>query len=127
MRGTDVVCRYGGEEFVVISAADFDSSLRCAERLRFAIEQQVITEVKPLRGPVTVSIGVAVRNELTRSPEGLLKAADEALFVAKRNGRNRVASTRHEVPLAPAAAEESAAPALMEALWTPSVKHAFVP
>jgi predicted signal transduction protein with EAL and GGDEF domain len=43
---------------------------------------------------VTVSIGVAVRNEQTRTPEGLLKAADEALFYAKRSGRNFVASTR---------------------------------
>ena len=41
-----------------------------------------------------MSIGVAVRNEQTRTPEGLLKAADEALFYAKRSGRNFVASTR---------------------------------
>ena len=39
VRGTDVVCRFGGEEFVVISAADFDSAMRCAERLREGIEE----------------------------------------------------------------------------------------
>jgi diguanylate cyclase (GGDEF)-like protein len=117
VRGTDVVCRFGGEEFVVISAADFDSAMRCAERLRAAIEQQVVVEVSANREPVTVSIGVAVRSEQTRSPEGLLKAADEALFCAKRNGRNRVASTRHGVLAAVAPpADDSAPPALAEAL-----------
>jgi diguanylate cyclase (GGDEF)-like protein len=97
VRGTDVVCRFGGEEFVVVSAADFDSAMRCAERLRAAIERQVIGEVNPIQEPVTVSIGVAVRSEQTRSPEALLKAADEALFCAKRKGRNRVASMRNGV------------------------------
>jgi two-component system, cell cycle response regulator len=94
VRGSDVVCRLGGEEFVVVSTADFESAMRCAERLRSAIEIQVAAEVNPIEGPVTVSIGVAVRNEQTRSPEGLLKAADEALFHAKRSGRNHVSSTR---------------------------------
>jgi diguanylate cyclase (GGDEF)-like protein len=94
VRGSDVVCRLGGEEFVVVSTADFESAMRCAERLRSAIELQVVTEVNPVAEPVTVSIGVAVRNEQTRTPEGLLKAADEALFYAKRSGRNFVASTR---------------------------------
>jgi two-component system, cell cycle response regulator len=94
VRGTDVVCRFGGEEFVVISAADFDSAMRCAERLRASIEQQVVADVNTIQHSVSVSIGVAVRNDQTRSPEGLLKAADEALFCAKRKGRNRVVSTR---------------------------------
>ncbi|HEX4071028.1 MAG TPA: diguanylate cyclase [Planctomycetaceae bacterium] len=99
VRGTDVVCRFGGEEFVVISAADFDSAMRCAERLRAAIEQRVVADVPSIQSPLTVSIGVAVRNDQTRSPEALLKAADEALFYAKRKGRNRVASIREVVPL----------------------------
>jgi two-component system, cell cycle response regulator len=101
VRGTDVVCRFGGEEFVVISTADFDSAMRCAERLRAAIEEQVVGDVTPIRHQLTVSIGIAVRNEHTRSPEELLKAADEALFCAKRKGRNRVACSRDVVPLTP--------------------------
>jgi len=112
VRGTDVVCRLGGEEFVVVSAADFDSSMRCAERLRAAIESQVIADVNVIQDPVTVSIGVAVRSEQTRSPEGLLKAADEALFCAKRAGRNHVSSSR-DVAAAKAAQpvdESSSAP-----------------
>lgn len=94
VRGADVVCRYGGEEFVVLSGTDFDSALRCAERLREAIEEQLTGHESPIKEKVTVSIGVAIRSEQTRSPEALLKAADEAMFCAKRNGRNRVASVR---------------------------------
>jgi len=94
VRGTDVVCRFGGEEFVVVSAADFDSAMRCAERLREGIESQLAGQLTPGKEPVTVSIGVAVRNDQTRSPEALIKVADEALFRAKRSGRNRVAGTR---------------------------------
>ncbi|HUE17061.1 MAG TPA: diguanylate cyclase [Planctomycetaceae bacterium] len=117
VRGTDVVCRFGGEEFVVISAADYDSAMRCAQRLRSAIEQHVVFEVNSVQDLVTVSIGVAVRSEQTRSPEALLKAADEALFCAKRSGRNRVASTRHGVLTAIASpGDDSAPPALAEAL-----------
>jgi two-component system, cell cycle response regulator len=117
VRGTDVVCRFGGEEFVVISAADYDSALRCAQRLRSAIEQHVVFEVNSVQDLVTVSIGVAVRSEQTRSPEALLKAADEALFCAKRSGRNRVASTRHGVLTAIASPGDDSAPhALAEAL-----------
>jgi diguanylate cyclase (GGDEF)-like protein len=96
VRGTDVVCRFGGEEFVVISSSDLDSAMRGAERLRCAVEQQTLPRVSPLVQAVTVSIGVAVRNEQTRSPESLLKVADEALFWAKRNGRNQVVSTRDQ-------------------------------
>jgi diguanylate cyclase (GGDEF)-like protein len=94
VRGTDVPCRLGGEEFVIVSASDLESTTRCAERLREAIEQQVFGRVNELKQRITISIGVAVRSERTRSPEALLKAADEALFIAKRNGRNRVATMR---------------------------------
>jgi diguanylate cyclase (GGDEF)-like protein len=92
VRGTDVVCRFGGEEFVVISATDFDSALQFAERLRMAIVEE-LPGLIPFEKPVTVSIGVDVRSPHTRSPEALLKAADEGLFLAKRSGRNCVAST----------------------------------
>jgi diguanylate cyclase (GGDEF)-like protein len=117
VRGADVVCRFGGEEFVVVSAADFDSAMRCAERLRAAIEREVIGEVNPIQELMTVSIGVAVRSEQTRSPEALLKAADEALFCAKRNGRNRVASMRNGVLSAVSPqSDDSVPPALAEVL-----------
>jgi diguanylate cyclase (GGDEF)-like protein len=78
---------------VVISATDFDSALQLAERLRSAIEGEMPGPLCPFGQPVTVSIGVDVRSPSTRSPEALLKAADERLFLAKRSGRNCVAST----------------------------------
>lgn len=101
IRGTDVVCRYGGEEFVVVGAdSDLDSSLKCAERLRHAVETEVSAAFAQLERPVTVSIGVALRNESTRTPEMLLKAADEALYIAKQSGRNRVCSAASLVEVA---------------------------
>jgi len=93
VRGTDVVCRFGGEEFVVITATDFESAVQFAERLRNAIEEEMPALLSPFAQRVTVSIGVDVRSPHTRSPEALLKAADEGLFLAKRSGRNCVAST----------------------------------
>jgi two-component system, cell cycle response regulator len=93
VRGTDVVCRFGGEEFVVITATDFDSAQQFAERLRKAIEEEMPGPLCPFGRPLTVSIGVDVRSQHTRSPEALLKAADEGLFLAKRSGRNCVATT----------------------------------
>ena len=109
VRGTDVVCRFGGEEFVVISATDFDSAVQFAERLRSAIEHE-LPGVCPISQPVTVSIGVDVRSPNTRSPEALLKAADEGLFLAKRSGRNCVASTNSKARPAEPAGESVSGP-----------------
>lgn len=90
LRSTEVVCRLGGEEFLVIGPGlDRDTAAACAERLRAAVAGQVIeTPAGPLG--VTLSIGVAVRTADTPSPEKLLKAADEAVYAAKEGGRNRV-------------------------------------
>ncbi len=90
VRDDDLVCRYGGEEFVIILArAGRDAAQRVAERVRATVEgHEVRTTEHALR--ITVSIGVAsFRNEL-RAPEDLVKAADEALYAAKETGRNRV-------------------------------------
>jgi two-component system cell cycle response regulator len=110
VRGTDVVCRFGGEEFVVITATDFESAQQFAERLRRAIEEEMPGPLCPFGRPLTVSIGVDVRNQHTRSPEALLKAADEGLFLAKRSGRNCVATTnaKGRVPQSAPSAEEIA-------------------
>jgi len=89
-RETDVVCRIGGEEFLVLcpnvhaSAAAF-----CAERLRAAVASHSIAHRDgELR--VTVSLGVAQRDEGITCPDDLLKAADGALYAAKNAGRNCV-------------------------------------
>lgn len=89
-RLTDVVSRLGGEEFLLICPhTTAESATALAERCRTAIESmRVHYEGHELN--VTVSAGVARRQAQTRGPDDLIKAADEALYAAKRAGRNRV-------------------------------------
>ncbi|HWR96828.1 MAG TPA: diguanylate cyclase, partial [Candidatus Methanoperedens sp.] len=91
VRGLDVLARHGGEEFaVVMPDTPATAALRVAERLRAAIEAHPVPGPEgPLR--VTVSLGVAsVPHPQIGSPEGLIAAADQALYRAKELGRNRV-------------------------------------
>jgi two-component system cell cycle response regulator len=91
IRGVDLACRLGGEEFVVIMPdTDMGAAEAVAERVRQAIAERPfdVGAIRPLT--VTVSIGVS-RNEMrVDTPEILLKRADVALYRAKREGRNRV-------------------------------------
>jgi two-component system, cell cycle response regulator len=90
-RRYDAVGRFGGEEFIVVLPGCDDINARShAERVRSAIEQ---ISVKTPQGPigVTASLGVTVaRADQTIDACGLIRAADAALYQAKRNGRNRV-------------------------------------
>lgn len=92
VRKTDIVCRIGGEEFVLWARrADKQSSLTIAEKIREKVAQQVFDAQLPdLK--VTVSIGVATFNSGTgvKSYEELFQSADEALYASKMAGRNRV-------------------------------------
>lgn len=91
-RASDVAARYGGEEFVVIlPETEKDGAAVRAERLRAAVEAYPFPgrEMHP-SGRITVSIGVASYPEHAVSRQGLIEAADQALFRAKREGRNRV-------------------------------------
>jgi len=91
-RPMDIACRYGGEEFVVVMPGTHgDYACLVAERFR----RHVAGSPFPIRGgaeriDVTVSIGVAVSMTGVDSAARLLKRADEALYKAKRTGRNRV-------------------------------------
>lgn len=88
-REGDVVCRYGGEEFVVIlPGTDLDTAVRRAEQLRAAAAAGTVDE--PGVQPVTLSIGVANAPQHGHTPDALLGAADRALYRAKGEGRNRV-------------------------------------
>lgn len=89
-RDSDLCCRFGGEEFVlVLEGADSATALTVAERLRHAVETSEL-EFEGQAIPLTVSVGLAVFPELyVASPEELLQLADEALYEAKRSGRNR--------------------------------------
>jgi diguanylate cyclase (GGDEF)-like protein len=90
LRLSDVICRIGGEEFVVFGPAmDLETARACAERLRAQIQSTTI-EIPRATIRVTLSIGVAERSPSMDGPADLLKAADEAAFFAKQKGRNRV-------------------------------------
>lgn len=86
-RQTDVVCRNGGEEFLMIlPSADREMAGAIAERVRKRIEQQEL----PTVGRITLSIGVALWAADETPLERIFKQADDALYQAKNAGRNRV-------------------------------------
>jgi diguanylate cyclase (GGDEF)-like protein len=90
-RQVDFAARYGGEEFAVLAPeTDLDGAARLAERLRSELEAATITLSDGRGLQVTASFGVAIKGDL-EGPEELVAAADEALYEAKRNGKNRVA------------------------------------
>ena len=98
-RPTDLLARYGGEEFVaLLPDTDALGAWQVGERLRVAVEALGIPHAPALTGRVvTLSVGYATRvpdSEAAMTPEALLKAADEQLYVAKRDGRNRVRPVR---------------------------------
>lgn len=85
-RDSDVVCRYGGEEFcVLLSRTDVDAAEQIAERLRNAIEKLVFENLA-----VTASLGVSSIALGADAPQELLEQADKCLYAAKRAGRNQV-------------------------------------
>ena len=91
IRASDMVCRLGGEEFVVVMPeTSMDVGAKIAERVRSVIESDLFTYA-PERPPlhVTVSIGLASRDG-TSSAEPLMRRADVALYQSKQAGRNRV-------------------------------------
>ena len=91
VREGDMPCRYGGEEFVVIlPGADLAGTRQRAEALRAAIAQWQPQRDGQSLGQVTVSIGVASLPMHGSSWSRVMKAADEALYASKHNGRNQV-------------------------------------
>jgi diguanylate cyclase (GGDEF)-like protein len=90
VRAADVVARYGGEEFVILMPeTGMESARQMAERIRLVIEGSPVTSAD-ISIPVTVSLGIAEVNEGVLNFESLLRNADQALYAAKADGRNRV-------------------------------------
>ncbi len=114
-RESDVVARYGGEEFVVLLPfTPYEGAKVKAERIREAIAQYGFAhrETQPL-GCVSVSVGVATIPDHAESISDLIERADQSLYHAKKQGRNRVVGFA-EIPQEPAAPVESAsAPAVV--------------
>jgi diguanylate cyclase (GGDEF)-like protein len=103
-RQVDLAARYGGEEFAVLAPeTDLVGATKLADRLRADLEAAAIELPDGSEVSVTASFGVAVKAGLDR-PEQLVAAADEALYEAKRAGKNRVAAAgSHPGALASAA------------------------
>ena len=92
----ETVCRIGGEEFLVVCPKSTGRTAGTgAERLRRAVETLAVA-VDGCELSVTVSLGVAERTDSMTEPDDLLKAADQALYRAKRAGRNQVVVARAE-------------------------------
>ncbi len=94
LRSADVLARYGGEEFIVLAPeSTAQSAAVVAERIRKAIaEEGVPTSAEPVA--VTISLGVSEIHSESDSLEELIRRADQALYDAKRMGRNRTAVHR---------------------------------
>ncbi len=93
LRTSDILARFGGEEFVVLAVQATEKGLeKLAERIRVNVEQHGFF-FEGRRVPVTVSIGAAItipRRNSENTGERLIAAADEAMYESKRKGRNRV-------------------------------------
>ncbi len=91
VRAEDIACRYGGEEFVLLMpGAGADIARERAERVRAAVAASTLVHADQSLGALTISAGVASYPDHGDTAERLIKAADIALYKAKRSGRNRV-------------------------------------
>jgi diguanylate cyclase (GGDEF)-like protein len=94
VRSTDMIGRFGGEEFfVILPETTREAAIASAERIRDAVEKTRFPGHRDSGETVskTVSIGVAALREDANGTQALVEAADEALYRAKKDGRNRVA------------------------------------
>ncbi len=91
IRNSDLACRTGGEEFVVVlPGTDLHTAERVGERVRKMVAAKPFLAAPGCHLSVTISLGVASLLNVDDTPEDLLKRADRALYRAKREGRNRV-------------------------------------
>jgi len=87
LRDMDRVCRWGGEEFIIVLPdTDSDEAKKVAEHLRERIDLHDFNEI----GHVTISLGVTAIKDKDQYIQTLIKRADDALYIAKRSGKNRV-------------------------------------
>jgi diguanylate cyclase (GGDEF)-like protein len=119
LRKSDIACRLGGEEFVIVLP---DSSLEDTRRrvteICELVRQLALRHRGQILGMITLSAGIACAPEHALTASNLLRAADEALYVAKQAGRNQVAVCKSrceggdftEIRDVPASQEDAASP-----------------
>jgi diguanylate cyclase (GGDEF)-like protein len=91
VRGEDILCRFGGEEFVLVQVkASAEAIMQRAEKFRQGVGNHEIEHDGQRLGPVTLSIGISMFPDHGTSAQAVLQAADTALYRAKNSGRNRV-------------------------------------
>jgi len=96
-RATDLVARYGGEEFaIVLPNTDAGGAAIVAEKIRAKVEKLDLEhQESPINRHVTISLGaVSMIPDVDSEPATLISAADQALYQAKREGRNRSVSAK---------------------------------
>jgi diguanylate cyclase (GGDEF)-like protein len=91
LRASDVACRYGGEEFAVLLPDIARPELeKRVQSWCESVRALRVTHLKTQLGTISISIGVALAPAHGMTAEALLKAADKALYLAKKNGRDRI-------------------------------------
>ena len=99
IRPSDIACRYGGEELaVVLAEANVECAVERAAQIRLAIHGANLTHLGQTLPAPTASFGVAVYPKNGTKPTDLLKAADQALYRAKKEGRDRVCVATDATP-----------------------------
>lgn len=94
VRGADLACRYGGEEFVVVMPdTPVELAAAVAERLRSIVEDRPFVLRSGRELHITASLGIASNSPSVETPEQLMRQADMALYEAKNAGRNRVVAS----------------------------------
>lgn len=89
IRGSDIICRYGGEEFLIIFYdVDLEISLQRIEKLINLISHMEVSLRNNILDKITASFGLAIFPKDGTTAESLITAADQALFQSKKNGRN---------------------------------------
>ena len=91
VRSGDIACRFGGEEFILILPdTPLEVTHERAEQIWEGVQNITLNHRGSILRPLTLSVGIAVFPLHGESPDDLLRAADNALYQAKREGRNRV-------------------------------------
>lgn len=115
IRKLDIACRYGGEEFsIILPSSDITTSARVAERIRQSIETTPLiishADGREISIPLTASSGLSMyTGGIENTPNHLVEAADEQLYKAKSEGRNRVCFTAPDTKEQQVSSEEKSA------------------